>query len=408
MGRILTPGRVFRVRTTDAVASGGSATFYESGTTTKKAIYTDLALSTQSANPVTLDSNGRLPNEVFGTGSYTVRVVDANGSLIWTEDDIFAEFDQNLYDRDGDEPQLNFYQDDQSTRNAYIDAGSDGILDIRNDLASGEIRFTTESSGGSAWTGLRMKKAGDLGDVDGTGAVTTKISFANGEKFWFEHTGNGDTGDLDQASVGLYLTANGMNTTSRHTPAIIFGSHDSAFTSESPKALAGIVGRAGESYAADTDGGMGMAFYVSNAAPGASPTLTQALNIAQTGAVVVGSPTGSSGNGAGTINAVGVYDDNSLLTDYVLDAYMDGSIDYEKYDESAHGEHKPARKFDFSDLDINQFIGKWQVSRKLPAFDDGKENHSLGETVQKLTETVEVMAIHIAKLNQRIEDLENA
>jgi len=38
------------------------------------------------------------------------------------------------------------------------------------------------------------------------------------------------------------------------------------------------------------------------------------------GSIVVGSPTGGA-KGLGTVNAVAVYDDNTLLTDYVFEAY---------------------------------------------------------------------------------------
>jgi hypothetical protein len=38
---------------------------------------------------------------------------------------------------------------------------------------------------------------------------------------------------------------------------------------------------------------------------------------------VVGSPTGGN-KGAGTINATAVYDDNTLLTDYVFEQYFLG------------------------------------------------------------------------------------
>jgi len=89
MGRILDAGRVFK-------APGGQAYFYTTGTTTLKATFSDAALAVQNANPLTLDAEGRLPAEVFGTGSYTVRVVDTNGALVWTEDDVRGHDAQGL------------------------------------------------------------------------------------------------------------------------------------------------------------------------------------------------------------------------------------------------------------------------------------------------------------------------
>lgn len=84
--RLLDAGRVFF--NDDVPAAGGQAYFYSNNTTTLKAVYTDSGLTVASPNPITLDSEGRLPNEVFGIGQYTVRVVDSNNALAWTEDDI--------------------------------------------------------------------------------------------------------------------------------------------------------------------------------------------------------------------------------------------------------------------------------------------------------------------------------
>ena len=52
-----------------------------------------------------------------------------------------------------------------------------------------------------------------------------------------------------------------MNTSSKYTPALKFGSTDSAFTTDNPKWLAGIIGRATETYSDDNDGGMALDFY---------------------------------------------------------------------------------------------------------------------------------------------------
>ena len=65
---------------------------------------------------------------------------------------------------------------------------------------------------------------------------------------------------ISNANAGWWLTANGMNTSSKYTPALKFGSTDSAFTTDNPKWLAGIIGRATETYSADNDGGMALDF----------------------------------------------------------------------------------------------------------------------------------------------------
>jgi hypothetical protein len=122
------------------------------------------------------------------------------------------------------------------------------------------------------------------------------------------------------------------------------------------------------------------------------------------GGFVVGSPTGST-KGAGTINAVAVYDDNTLLTDYVFDHWQDGALnpdDVEKIREVAiNTEH----------LDIDTFTASLIERRALPAMLRRSEwteetRFSVGELAQRLWETVEIQAVHIAKLNDRLKTLE--
>jgi hypothetical protein len=60
--------------------------------------------------------------------------------------------------------------------------------------------------------------------------------------------------------------------------------------------------------------------------------------------LVVGAPTGGQ-KGFGTINANAVYDDNVLLTCYVLDLFLNGTIDLDAWDKRANGKHTPARDF---------------------------------------------------------------
>lgn len=72
----------------DTVA-GGSLQFYDKGTTTPKATYSDEGLTTPNANPLNLDVSGRASTQVWLTGDYTVLLYDgplATGDLIWTRD----------------------------------------------------------------------------------------------------------------------------------------------------------------------------------------------------------------------------------------------------------------------------------------------------------------------------------
>ena len=96
---------------------------------------------------------------------------------------------------------------------------------------------------------------------------------------------------ISNANAGWWLTAAGMNTTSKYTPAIKFGSEDTAFTTDTPKYLAGIVGRCTEAYAADTDGGMAIDFLTFPDNGGANGGPTTRMTIDQDGSVGIGTET---------------------------------------------------------------------------------------------------------------------
>jgi hypothetical protein len=162
------------------------------------------------------------------------------------------------------------------------------------------------------------------------------------------------------------------------------------------------------------------------------------------GGITVGSPTGGN-QGSGTINAEAVYDDGVLLTCYVLEHWIDGAIDVSAWDARvsdkeilpstvngeeipAHTEvrqHLPARGFAAvadARLDIDQFQQFLTDNRRLPAFpgpdrwaDMFNGKMSTGDVLQRLWETVEVLAVHACKarerelaLEARIAALENA
>ncbi len=138
------------------------------------------------------------------------------------------------------------------------------------------------------------------------------------------------------------------------------------------------------------------------------------------GGVTIGSPTGGS-KGAGTLNASAVYDDNALLSCYVFDQALDGAIPFDKWDAKAPtGEHAPARKFAgriggaHDPLTLDGYARHWREKRHLTsmpnerAFDPAKDKLATGEWIQRLVETVEIQAVLIETLNQRLKKLEGA
>lgn len=91
---------------------------------------------------------------------------------------------------------------------------------------------------------------------------------------------------ISNTNAGWWLTSGGMNLTSKYTPAIKFGSEDTAFTTNTPKYLAGIVGRSTEAYAADTDGGMAIDFLTFPDNGGANGGPTTRMTIDQDGSLI--------------------------------------------------------------------------------------------------------------------------
>jgi hypothetical protein len=123
--------------------------------------------------------------------------------------------------------------------------------------------------------------------------------------------------------------------------------------------------------------------------------------------LVIGDPTGAD-KGAGTINAVAVYDDGSILTDYVYDGAYDGKIDKKKWDSDKADSFS---KNILDHLDIEKWVEYQKKNRRLPSFPSketwkNEGSPSVGDLTQRLWEALEVQAIHIAKLHERIKALE--
>lgn len=166
--------------------------------------------------------------------------------------------------------------------------------------------------------------------------------------------------------------------------------------------------------------GTGAGLTVAN---GGITSLTNQLNVTG-GGVMVGAPTGGN-KGAGTINASNVYDDNVLLTCYVLEAANTNAIDVVKWDatipttalpdgKTIRRQHRPARQFAanrLDDLDLDKFVTKWKTNGYLPSMPSPQEwadrkGLAMGDVVQRLWEQAELYAVHAAALNDRLKRVE--
>lgn len=158
--RLLDPGRVFKDAAGN-ILSGGTVTFYTTGTTTLLATYSDISQATQNANPITIDSDGRLPVEVFGSGTYSIRVADSNGTTIWTENDI-APAGEALYHTDGTEKVL------ATSTGGRVDGT---VFDVNNSGATTAANARARNSvGGIAMQVDSTLAGGRIAQTDSTGA----------------------------------------------------------------------------------------------------------------------------------------------------------------------------------------------------------------------------------------------
>lgn len=111
------------------------------------------------------------------------------------------------------------------------------------------------------------------------------------------------------------------------------------------------------------------------------------------GGLVWGNPTGGD-KGPGTINASAVYDDGTLLTDWVFDLAYDGK-----------SELKHAKKLH----SLEETMAVTKAERRLPWMpkaEDFEKERSLGSLMSKLVQGQEQQQLYIAELEARIKALE--
>ena len=131
--------------------------------------------------------------------------------------------------------------------------------------------------------------------VHGVNGSASRIHISSGSAGQQTFTGSGS---------GLLLTAQNMNTTSKFTPAIQFGSKDVDFTTTNPKVGAAINGIASQTYSTDDRGGMDLAFYTTPNTPGTGQTTTERMRILAEGGLTFNGDTA-------TANALDDYEEGS-------------------------------------------------------------------------------------------------
>lgn len=151
-----------------APLSGGTAEFFDAGTTTNRDIYSDAALTTTAPNPVTLNTRGE-PESGGGSAidiyldnqPYKVVLKDSSGSTVWTIDNYIAI-------QDITEPEDPADASDQST-DVF-----EGVLN--RDPSSGEI-FKVDFQSANTTTAPTFENTGGS-----LGALTVKTR--DGGELW--------------------------------------------------------------------------------------------------------------------------------------------------------------------------------------------------------------------------------
>lgn len=113
--------------------------------------------------------------------------------------------------------------------------------------------------------------------------------------------------------------------------------------------------------------------------------------------LVVGSPTGGN-KGTGTINATAVYDDNTLLTDYVFEAEYKGEPIDEKHKNYKRKSLSEEVEYVKENLHLSTIIGRKEWEENGTA--------STGKLISQLWETVETQFLYIVELQEKINSIE--
>ena len=116
--------------------ASGTVTFYSAGTTSKKAVYLDRAMTAQAANPYTLSADGTA--ELFAQGLYRIVFKGYGGSPVYDYDNVSIGGDPSeltpvtgsatSYDLAGSSYVLLMKSDDSATPVTIIDSDGNTIM----------------------------------------------------------------------------------------------------------------------------------------------------------------------------------------------------------------------------------------------------------------------------------------
>ncbi|MFN0275329.1 MAG: hypothetical protein ACKVPJ_06270 [Chitinophagales bacterium] len=119
----------------------------------------------------------------------------------------------------------------------------------------------------------------------------------------------------------------------------------------------------------------------------------------------VGNPVlyyGADHHGPGTVTAEAIYDDNSLVSDYVFDNYFDGKIKEEDKKTSEDYQHRSLEE-------LEKFVSTYRHLPTIPGRDawEAKGTFSVGELLTDIWVSAEEQALYIKELDEEARALES-
>lgn len=228
----------------------------------------------------------------------------------------------------------------------------------------------TDNAVDSGLSGNRWRNSYTMTNYNSTAVIVGAVSAISGTTRGLNVTSSANS----FLRLHTTLTANTHSTTANEM-GIEFTSDDGDWTSGT------VIASIGVNYN-DIYGSQPSLVFSTNAANTAA---TARMTLWYNGGLTIGSPTGGN-KGSGTLNAVGVYDDNTLLTDFVFE---------------------PGYKL----LSIREMTKFYQKNLHLPTIPGRTEweksgSFSLGKIANHLWETVEVHALYFSEIDRRLAALE--
>lgn len=196
---------------------------------------------------------------------------------------------------------ISFISSDLSLTNTFSDGVAGEVACITDTSTGGgnALAFYTANTGVGRGERMRISGGGNVGI--GTTTLDSGLVVHGSNAASRIHISSSSNGKqtFDGSGSGVLLTAQNMNTTSKFTPAIQFGSRDDQFTTANPKVGAAINGISSESYSGDDKGGMELAFYTAPNTPGTAQTVSERMRIDNAGNLLVGTTNTSKSSGTG-------------------------------------------------------------------------------------------------------------